>query len=79
MPAREWVKKLFDENRLCREGQFHQEPIFKIKEEHRWGWRNWQYPLWNALMFQAGVTGDVIKGPSLIPYYGRLDLLGDSA
>lgn len=52
-PLREWAENLLDEPRLRREGYFHPEPIREKWEEHLSGRRNWQYWLWNVLMFQA--------------------------
>jgi asparagine synthase (glutamine-hydrolysing) len=52
-PLRDWAENLLDESRLCREGFFHSAPIRKKWEEHLSGARNWQYHLWDVLMFQA--------------------------
>ena len=52
-PLRKWAEELLDEDGLRREGYLHPEPIRKLWEEHLSGKRNWQYPLWNVLMFQA--------------------------
>jgi asparagine synthase (glutamine-hydrolysing) len=52
-PLREWAEGLLDEHRLRREGYFHPEPIRAKWAEHLSGKRNWQYLLWNVLMFQA--------------------------
>jgi asparagine synthase (glutamine-hydrolysing) len=52
-PLREWAESLLDEGRLRREGFFNPEPIRAKWAEHLSGRRNWQYLLWNALMFQA--------------------------
>lgn len=52
-PLRDWAENLLDESRLRREGYFHPEPIREKWEEHLSGRRNWQYWLWNVLMFQA--------------------------
>ena len=52
-PLREWAEDLLDERRLREEGYFNPAPIRKKWEEHLTGQRNWQYHLWNVLMFQA--------------------------
>lgn len=52
-PLREWAETLLDESRLRREGFFHPEPIRQKWREHLSGNSNWQYYLWNILMFQA--------------------------
>lgn len=52
-PLREWSEDLLSVARLRREGFFHPEPIREKWEEHLSGGRNWQYYLWDILMFQA--------------------------
>jgi asparagine synthase (glutamine-hydrolysing) len=52
-PLREWAEELLDERRLRTEGFFHPAPIRQKWQEHLTGSRNWQYPLWNVLQFQA--------------------------
>jgi asparagine synthase (glutamine-hydrolysing) len=52
-PLREWTEDLLDESRLRRDGYFHPAPIRHKWQEHLSGQRNWQYLLWNVLMFQA--------------------------
>ncbi len=52
-PLRDWAEALLDEERLKREGYFHVGPIRTKWEEHLSGKRNWQYQLWNVLMFQS--------------------------
>jgi len=52
-PLREWAEALLDERRLRREGYLHPAPIREKWTEHLSGRRNWQYALWNVLMFQA--------------------------
>lgn len=52
-PLREWVEELISEPRLRSEGFFRPEPIRKKWQEHLSGRRNWQYHLWDVLMFQA--------------------------
>ncbi len=52
-PLREWAESLLAEDRLKREGYFHPGPIRQKWTEHLSGKRNWQYHLWDVLMFQA--------------------------
>lgn len=52
-PLREWAEGLLDESRMKREGYLNPAPIRQKWTEHLSGKRNWQYQLWNALMFQA--------------------------
>lgn len=52
-PLRDWAEDLLDETRLGEERYFDPAPIRKKWEEHVSGKRNWQYPLWGILMFQA--------------------------
>ena len=55
-PLREWAEDLLDEGRLRREGYFYPNPIRQKWKEHLSGQRNWQYLLWNVLMFQSWLT-----------------------
>ncbi|MGB5749944.1 MAG: asparagine synthase (glutamine-hydrolyzing) [Desulfobacterales bacterium] len=50
---KEWAEELLSEKRLKEEGFFNLEPIRKKWAEHLSGSRNWQYHLWDVLMFQA--------------------------
>ena len=52
-PLREWTESLLCEKRLHQEGYFHPEPIRQKWAEHLSGQRNWQYQLWDVLMFQS--------------------------
>ena len=52
-PLRGWAEALLEEKRLAREGVFDPRPIRKKWQEHLSGSRNWQYRLWDVLIFQA--------------------------
>ncbi len=52
-PLREWARDLLSPDRLRREGFLRPEAIETRWREHQAGTRNWQYPLWDVLMFQA--------------------------
>lgn len=52
-PLRDWAEALLDENRLRQEGYLQPEPIRKKWQEHLSGRIDWQYYLWDILMFEA--------------------------
>jgi asparagine synthase (glutamine-hydrolysing) len=52
-PLREWAETLLSRERLRREAYLDVETIRSVWEQHLSGQRNWQYPLWAVLMFQA--------------------------
>jgi asparagine synthase (glutamine-hydrolysing) len=52
-PLRDWAEALLNEGRLRKEGFFNTQPIRQKWLEHLSGQRNWQYHLWDILMFQA--------------------------
>jgi asparagine synthase (glutamine-hydrolysing) len=52
-PLKDWADDLLGETRLSQEGYFNPKPIRKKWNEHLSGRHNWQYLLWDILMFQA--------------------------
>jgi len=58
-PLREWAEELLDETRLRNEGYFNPAPIRQKWQEHLSGQRNWQYHLWDVLMFQAWLEAEI--------------------
>lgn len=52
-PLRDWAEALLNEHRLREEGFLNPDPIRKKLAEHMSGDRNWQYHLWDVLMFES--------------------------
>jgi asparagine synthase (glutamine-hydrolysing) len=60
-PLREWAEALLNETKINDQGYLNYGPIKQKWEEHLSGERNWQYQLWNVLMFQAWYEEWMIK------------------
>ena len=52
-PLKDWAADLLDPAAMARAGLLNPEPIQQKWAEHQSGRRNWQYFLWNVLMFEA--------------------------
>ena len=52
-PLRDWAENLLDGARLRNEGYFDPVQLRQKWHEHLSGQRNWQYHLWDVLMFQS--------------------------
>ena len=52
-PLRDWAEDLLCESRIRQQGFLDYRPIRKKWSEHLTGQRNWQYQLWDVLMFQS--------------------------
>ena len=66
---RDWAEALLEESRLKREGYFDPSPIRAKWREHLSGRRNWQYWLWNVLMFQAWLSAHAQSPSSAVSYH----------
>ena len=54
---RDWAEALLARERIARDGIFEPEPIRHAWEQHLSGRGDWQYHLWDILMFQAWHEG----------------------
>jgi asparagine synthase (glutamine-hydrolysing) len=61
-PLREWAASLLAPERLRREGFLRPGPVTDKWVEHQSGRRNWQYHLWDVLMFQAWLEAEDAGG-----------------
>lgn len=52
-PLRDWAENLLSEKRLREGGLLEAAEVRRTWTDHLGGRRNWQYPLWNVLMFEA--------------------------
>lgn len=52
-PLRDWAEDLLDEEKIRQQGYLNPKPIRQAWQEHLSGHRNWQYHIWDVLMFQA--------------------------
>jgi len=57
-PLRDWAENLLNQKKLQEEGYFNSELVRKKWLEHLSGRRNWQYDLWNVLMFQSWIDNN---------------------
>jgi asparagine synthase (glutamine-hydrolysing) len=52
-PLKDWAEALLDSNKLKQQAIFNPVRVRKYWREHLSGKQNWQYLLWNLLMFQS--------------------------
>jgi asparagine synthase (glutamine-hydrolysing) len=63
-PLRDWAESALAERRIRDEGVLDPAPIRLRWEEHLSGRRNWQYHLWDVLIFQAWADGWGARKPA---------------
>lgn len=51
-PLKDWAERLLDPKKIEQQGFFKADFISKKWQQHQTGFRNWQYQLWNILIFQ---------------------------
>jgi asparagine synthase (glutamine-hydrolysing) len=81
-PLRDWAEALLDPRRLRTEQYLDPQPVRARWAEHLSGRRNWQYHLWDVLMFQAWLdetVGRPSPWASSTPGAPPHDLVADSA
>jgi asparagine synthase (glutamine-hydrolysing) len=52
-PLRVWAEHHLNESRLAQDGYFDKKQVKQMWQEHLTGRYNWQYQLWDILMFQS--------------------------
>jgi len=61
-PLRDWAESLLEDKKLVSEGIFYSKPIREKWNEHISKKNNWQYYLWDILMFQAWLEAQKKSG-----------------
>jgi asparagine synthase (glutamine-hydrolysing) len=62
-PLRDWAETLLDPSRLVADGYLNAAPVRARWAEHLSGKRDWQYLLWDVLMFQAWLDASRARPP----------------
>ncbi len=72
-PLREWAEDLLGPARLNREGWFDVKAVRAKWEQHLRGERNWQFHLWDVLMFQAWHAAETTTVLPAAPRSGTIE------
>ena len=72
-PLREWAEDLLGPARLSREGWFDVKAVRAKWEQHLRGERNWQFHLWDVLMFQAWHAAETTTALPAAPRSGTIE------
>jgi asparagine synthase (glutamine-hydrolysing) len=64
-PLRDWGEALLAPERLTEEGFLDSQRVRAVWQEHLSGRRNWQYPLWDVLMFEAWLEHQEVNRPQV--------------
>jgi asparagine synthase (glutamine-hydrolysing) len=60
-PLREWADELLNESNLVKQGYLNSTIIRKKWDEHLSGKYNWQYEIWNVLIFQSWLQKNILS------------------
>jgi asparagine synthase (glutamine-hydrolysing) len=61
-PLRDWAESLISPERLRNGGMLNASLVRRVWSEHLSGRRNWQYWIWDVLMYQAWLDGQRAEG-----------------
>ncbi len=78
-PLRDWAESLLAASRIRGDGYFNDAPILRMWGEHLSGTANWEYHLWDVLMFQAWLDESHKSDNQSVPFGGIADVAMERA